>query len=174
MFTIDRHCRIAHRQAADLLGGIQIALHGRRRDKQQVGDVVEAAAGVVGRQQQRIIHLLGQRVERQQIADGVLILGAAQAMQQRQLAGIRLCGGCPVELGLEDRTPPNRTVAASGRGAPAGGIASFAACGLLSPRAPRWRLRDNSGGVEYKSGGFEFGVVAGDTVLSQDRAGRGR
>ncbi len=34
-----------------------------------------------------IVHLLGQRVEREQIADGVLIFGAAQAMQQRQLAG---------------------------------------------------------------------------------------
>ena len=66
--------RRADRQAADRLRRRQIALHQRRRDPQHARDVVEAVAGIVGRQQVGDVH-----VERQQIADGVLILGRDSA-----------------------------------------------------------------------------------------------
>ena len=98
-----RNLRIAHGQAADLGRGIEIALHGGRRDVQQVGDVVEAAGGVVGRQQQRKIHLLGQIVQSQKIADRVAIFGAGQAMQIGQLARIGMGRGRAVELGFQIR-----------------------------------------------------------------------
>jgi hypothetical protein len=72
----DRH--VAHRQPADVPGGGQVALHQRRRDRQHVGDIVESAALVVWREERRCVDL-----ERQQVADGVCVLGAVQPMQGR-------------------------------------------------------------------------------------------
>ena len=98
-----RHRRIADREAADLPRRVEIALHGARRDEQQVGDVVEAAADVVGRQQVVDAHFPRQRVEREQIAHRVAVLGAAQAMRERQLAEMRARGRGAIELGFEER-----------------------------------------------------------------------
>ena len=42
---------IADREAADLAGRAQVALHQRRRERLHVGDVVEAVADRVGRQE---------------------------------------------------------------------------------------------------------------------------
>ena len=69
---------IADGEAADLCGGRDVRLHQRRRHAEHVGDVVEAVARVVARQQRR-------GVDRQieQVADGVGVFGAVQAMQRR-------------------------------------------------------------------------------------------
>ena len=48
---------VADGEPADLARGLEVALHDRRRDEQQLGDVVEAAARVVGRQQQLVVEL---------------------------------------------------------------------------------------------------------------------
>ena len=79
-----RRLRIAERQRADPLGRRQVALEQHRRDAQHVGVVVEPAARIVGRQHRRDVD-----VEREQIAHGVRVLGAIQAMGQRT-AGIRI------------------------------------------------------------------------------------
>ena len=80
---------IADGEPADLLRGVEIPLHDRRRHEEEVGDVVEAARRVVGRQEQRVVDLLRERVDREQIADGVLIFRAAETMDERELAGMR-------------------------------------------------------------------------------------
>ena len=51
--VIDRRQRRADGEPADRLGGREIALHQRRREPQHAGDVVEAVARVVGRQEIR-------------------------------------------------------------------------------------------------------------------------
>ena len=98
-----RHRRIADGEAADLSRRVEIALHVARRDEQQVGDVVEAAADVVRRQQVIDADLTRQRLEGEQIADGVSIFGAAETMRQRQLAEMRTRGFGAVQLGFEER-----------------------------------------------------------------------
>ena len=89
----NRHFRITDGEPADLARRIEISLHRCRRDEQQIRDVVETAADVVGRKQQREIHLFRKRFQREQIANRILVFRPAQAMQQRQCAGIRLCCG---------------------------------------------------------------------------------
>ena len=98
-----RHPGIAHREAADFSRGVQVALHGCRRDEQQIRDVVETAGDVVLWKQRGEVHLLRKRIEREQIANRVLILGTAQPMQQRQRPGIRLRACRAIELGFEER-----------------------------------------------------------------------
>ena len=73
-----RGVALADGQAADFGRRRDVALEQRRRHAQHVGDVVEAVARVVGRQQGRGVH-----VERQQIADRVLVFGAVHAVQRR-------------------------------------------------------------------------------------------
>ena len=67
----------ADRQAADLARGRQILLEQRRRDAQHAGLVVEPVALVVGRQQVGDVH-----VQVQQVADGIAVLGAVQAVHR--------------------------------------------------------------------------------------------
>src|SRR6185503_18605567 len=93
-----RHGRIPYRQAADLNGRIQIPFHGGRRDIQQIGNVVEAAGAVIGRQQDGVVHLLGEVVHGQKIADRVAVFGAGQAVQVRQVARIRVGGRGAVQF----------------------------------------------------------------------------
>ena len=88
--------RIADGHGADLLRGGDVALEQHRRHAQHVGHVVEAEAGVVGRQQRR-----GVDVERQQIADHVLILDPVQPVQRRP-AGVRTGRGITIDGGLEE------------------------------------------------------------------------
>ena len=117
-----RHRRIAHRQAADLGRGIEIALHDHRRNIQQVGDVIEAAARVVGRQQQRVIHLLRQIVERRADRGSRSCIRCASAGAdwegRRDSAWLRLRGRVP----SRDRKRPSRMSPRPGRGIPTGGI----------------------------------------------------
>ena len=109
--------RISEREPADLPRREQVPLHQRRRDRQHLGDVVEAVlVGVVGRQQRPRVD-----VEREQIADGVRVFGAVQAMERRP-AGIRAGRGRAIESGLRARTTNAAAAGFSGRGRPTGGI----------------------------------------------------
>ncbi len=76
-----RRPHVADREPRELLRGADVALHHDRRDEQQVGDVVEAAARVVGGQQQLVVELGGQMIEREEIADRVLVFGAREAAE---------------------------------------------------------------------------------------------
>ena len=107
---------VADGQAADLAGGAQVALHQLRREVLDVGDVVEAGADRVGRQ-------LGVDVdvEAEQVAHRGGVLGAIQALE-RTPAGTRVAAACLSIADFERCRPSPATVAASGRGAPAGGI----------------------------------------------------
>ena len=96
-----RHRGIADGETRDLLRGREIALHDRRRDEEQVRDIVEAALRVVGGQQQLEVHLRGQVLECEQVADGIAVLGPRQPVQLRQRAGVRRGRGGTVELALE-------------------------------------------------------------------------
>ncbi len=74
--------RVADRQRADLARRRQVPLEQHGRNAQRVGDVVEAVCRIVWRKQRGRID-----VEREQVADGVGILGAIQPMHERT-AGI--------------------------------------------------------------------------------------
>ena len=111
---------IADRQAADLLRRRQIALEQRRRDLQHVGDVVEAVARIVGRQQRRDVDVGD--VERQQVAHGVLVFGAVQPVERPVPPGFGCSRARAIERASRARSRQRRTSRASGRGAPAGGI----------------------------------------------------
>ncbi len=82
-------------------GGIQIPLHVDGRNEEQIRNVIETAAGVVGRQKEIEIHLFRQSIEREKIPDRVFVFRAAQAVEQREFSGIRLGRGGAVEFGFE-------------------------------------------------------------------------
>ena len=73
-----RDVRIADREARDLARRRQVLFEQRGRDLQDVGDVVEPVRLIVGREK-------GSRVdvEREQVADGVGVLGPVQAVERR-------------------------------------------------------------------------------------------
>ena len=111
-----RRRAIANREAADLAGGAQVALHQRRRHRLRVGDVVEAVADGVGRQERVDVD-----VDVEQIADGARVFGAVGALE-RTRARIRRRG--PRARSIRDSMLPARSTSAvpSGRLAPGGGI----------------------------------------------------
>ena len=89
--------RVAHGQPADPARRRHVALQQPRSHGQDVGVVVEAVGEIVGRQ-----HRPGIDLQVEQIADGVRVLQTVQAMDGRP-ARVRLCGGGPVEGGLQPR-----------------------------------------------------------------------
>ena len=150
---------------------VEIAFHRGRGNEQQIRDVVEAAADVVRRQQQRIVHLLGQRVDREQIADGVLVLRAAQTMEQRQGAGMRRRGR-GVDPGGFERSG-DRLVGCLVRPRCAG-RRHRARAQLADDLLPQFRVRARlveGGRVDDQPRGFQPRVVTGDAVLREDGGG---
>ena len=87
----------ADREPADLLGRREVAFEQRRR-KLADGDVVEAVAGFVGRQQGTDIDVQGE-----QVADGVAVFGACQPADRRRSSRVGVCSRGAVESGLERR-----------------------------------------------------------------------
>ena len=81
----------ANRQLADLAGGGHVALQERRRQREHIGDVVEAVARIVGRQERSNVDF-----EREQIAHRVGVFGAVQPMNDRA-SWIRVRGAVRVE-----------------------------------------------------------------------------
>ena len=75
----------------------QVPLQVRRRDRQRVGELVEAAVGgfVAGQLRPHV------EIEAEQIADGVVVFRAVQAMDGADSAGVRIGRPRAIELGLE-------------------------------------------------------------------------
>ena len=132
-----RQIRVAHRQPADLPRRRQIALGQHRRHRQHVGDVVEAVAGVVGRQEHPGVDL-----EREQVADGVGVLGPVQTVDGGAPAGVRGDRRSPVEGRFEAGGDPPRTAPRWDAAGPAEASTASGACARPSPTArPRRGVR---------------------------------
>ena len=86
---------IADGERRHLARGAQVAFHQRRRQRLRVGDVVEALADRIGRQQRVDVD-----VERQQILDGARVLDAVEPLE-RAPSGVRPRRGGGVDARLE-------------------------------------------------------------------------
>ena len=102
------------REATDLRGGCDVAIHQRRGHREHVGVVVEAEARHVAWEQRLAVDL-----QRQQVAYDVDILGAIQSVR-RHASRVGCCSAHPVELPLERRDERGDRR-------------------LLGPRAPLWQ-----------------------------------
>ena len=91
-----RSRRITHRQTADLPGRRQVPFGQHRRHRQDIRDVVEPVAGVVGRQQRLAVDL-----ESEEITDGVGVLGPVQPVDSRTPSRVRVGHGDRIERPLE-------------------------------------------------------------------------
>ena len=120
---------VAQRQRRHLAGRAQVAFHQRRREGLRVGDVVEALADGVGRQQRGDVD-----VERQQVLDRAGVLGAVEALEA---ARARRRRAAPPRRRCGSRTPPPCRRARCPRAAwrRPGASSSRAACGSSSPTA---------------------------------------
>ena len=161
--ALQRRLRAAHRQPADLLRRGNVAIEQRRGQVADV-DVVEAVARFVGRQQRP-----GVDVERQQIPDGVLILGAVEAPQRLGAARIRRRRGRLVERRLQ---PRRQRAAVSGRRLRPRRRRHRAGAQLAHRLFPGFGALVHVGDIEplqRQTGGFEPIVVAGHAVLIEHR-----
>ena len=86
-----------------------------------------------GRQQVVDADLARQRLEREQIAHGVPVFGAAETMRQRQLAEMRTRGLGAIELRFEERRHARRRWPRPAAARPAAASTASAACGPPSP-----------------------------------------
>ena len=166
--------RIAHGETADLARRAHVALQQPRRERQHVADVVEAVAGLVGRQQRPAVDFQGQ-----QVADRVGVLQPVEAADDRP-PGIGPRVGRPVELRLE---PGGEAVVGGRFGARPPGRRHLAGAELADHLLPGFRgLADVSDvdPIEIEPAGPQPLVVAGDAVaveqrtLRIDRCGRRR
>jgi hypothetical protein len=153
----------AHGEGGDLPGRGQIALLQRRRHAEHVGDVVEAVGRVVWRQQRRHVD-----VERQQVADGVLVLRAIQPVQHRP-PGI----GTAERLAIERRLQPrHQTVGRLGVRAARPFGRHHARAHLADDLLPQVRvLRDPGqiGRIEGEAARLQPLVVTAHAVAVDDR-----
>src|SRR5262249_112376 len=80
------------RQPAEFRCGGNISLHERRRDLQSTDDVIEAAAGILGRKERSRVNFQGE-----EFSNRIRILGAVHPMDagRRQF---RIRSGSPVEF----------------------------------------------------------------------------
>ena len=164
--------RIAHGETADLARRAHVALQQPRRERQHVADVVEAVAGLVGRQQRPAVDFQGQ-----QVADRVGVLEPVEAADDRP-PGIGPRVGRPVELRLE---PGGEAVVGGRFGARPPGRRHLAGAELADHLLPGFRgLADVSDvdPIEIEPAGPQPLVVAGDAVAVEQRTlridGRGR
>ena len=97
---------VADRRPAHLVGGRDVALQERGGDVEEVRVVVESEAQVVGRQERRRVDL-----QRQQVADGVGVLGPVQPVDRG-----------PAGIGVRLRRPVERRLQPRGRGVVGGGL----------------------------------------------------
>ena len=156
--------RPAERRLRDPCGGAQVALGECRRQGQRIGVVVEAVRRVVGGQQRRI------DVDREQVADGIAVLRAVQAMQGGP-AGVGAVQRGAVQRGLQ---PRHHGVVGRGVRARPSGRGHRAGPELADHRFPDLRVLARPGhveDVESDSGRQRALVVAGEAVALQDGAG---
>ena len=157
--------RSADRETADLLGGRKIALEQARGHPQHAGDVVEAVAAIVGRQQRRDVDL-----EREQVANDVVILAAVEPVEGVGPARVRMRRRSAIELGLQpgrERLVGGGVRPGSGHGRH--GTGPHLAHHLLPDFGMRPDVR-HVHHVEREVGGPEPLVVAGDAVAVEQRA----
>ena len=170
---VDRGRRAADRHAADRPRRRQIALHERLRHPEHAGDVVEAVAGVVGLQE-----VVDVDVQRQQVAHGVAVLGAVEAMERLRAPGI----GRRRPGGVQLRLQPRRDAVVLGlvRARPAD-RRHHGPAQLAHDLLPHVGMAAHVGGieaVERQPGRPDALVVTGDAVAGEQRvrrrAGTGR
>ena len=128
--------RIADRERADAARRAQVAFHQRRRKRLRVGDVVEAVADRVGRQERVDVD-----VDREQRAHRARVLGAIEALE-RPAAGIRIERRGLIEPRFHrgGKRREHRALQDAARSAAAS--CPSAACGSSSPRPRRLARRD--------------------------------
>jgi hypothetical protein len=130
----------SHGQAADLLRRGEVAIQQRGREVAH-RHVIEPATGlVVGKKRRRI------DVERQEVADGVLVLGAVEPSEGVGPAGLRMLGGRAVEGVCEQSD--ERVV--------------------LPPRGTNFSQGRHLACAQFPDGLLPGGRVAGDVLRTQD------
>ena len=157
--------RVADRQAADALGGGEVALEERLRHAEHVPDIVEAVARVVGRQELPAVYLDGQ-----QIADRVRILGAVKAVDGRRAARIDARDRRGVQTG---RQPAGEPLVCSGIRPRPADRRHLARLQLLQHLLPHLRPIRHVRRVhllQVQVCGPQALVVTGDAVPIHDRA----
>ncbi len=142
-------------------------MHGR--DGKHVGEVVETAVGRVVAGKQRL-HV---EVEIEEIADGVVVFGAIEAMHGTDSAGIRVRRPCLIDLVFE-----RRGHYAIGRGIGARHLRRRHCAGAELGYDLFQHLCVGSGfgeieRIEGEAGSVQFLVVAGDAVFVEEGAGSG-
>ncbi len=136
--------RAAHREPRDGAGGGEVALHERLRHAEDAADVVEAEARVVGGEE-----VVGVEVDGQQVAHGVAVLGAVEAVEGGGAPGVAGGGPVGVELALE---PVEEAVEVGGRGPGPPGRGHDAAPQLADDPLPLGRVAADVGEVEGVEG----------------------
>ena len=145
----------------------QIAFEMGRRDRERIREVVEAAIrGFVARQQR--LHVEAQRIEREQVAHGVAVFGAIEAVDCADSPWIRIRDPRAIDFRLEPArdgvirgavgTRPPRRRHRAGAELRDDALPHFCVCS---------RSRDVDR-VEHQPGGAKLLVVAGDAVLIED------
>ncbi len=168
----DANLGIADGERAHLAGGADVSLQQHRRNAQHVGDVVEPVGRVVGRQQRGRVDL-----QRQQVADGVGVLGAVEPVHELA-ARIGTRGGGPVQRGAQ---PADQPLARGAVGLRNALRRHHAHAHLADHLLPDVRCLGRLGEIqafERQTAGLGAGVMAGDAVLldggAVGRSGRGR
>ena len=164
--TVDLSCgrqaAISQRQRADTLRGRQVAFEQHRRHAEHVGVVVEARAGIVRRQHRGDVD-----VEREQIANGIGVLGAIQPVHERP-TGIR---SCPRRC-IERRDQRRQQLVALGDVRPwHSRRRHHAGADFADYLFPDVRMRGDVGklrAIERQPAGFQLVVVTGDAVGGDD------
>ena len=163
---LDRRARQrpAQRLARDFLRGRHVPIEQCRRNRQHIGDVVEPVLiGIVGGQQRADVDL-----DAEEIADGVRVLGAVQAVHRRT-AGIHVRRRPRDRAPIPVRVTNATAAAASGRGRPAGGIEPVRSFrdDLFPLAGVRANLR-HVDGVQRQPRRLEPLVMARDAVSGQE------
>ena len=154
--------RVADREARDGAANRHVTFDQDRGHRKDIADIVKTIAGVVDRE-----GVTRFDVEREQVADGVRVFVAIQAVDGG-MAGVRMGGGGSVELGFE----------VGGEGFLRGGIGvrdaerrhllRFDFPEHLFPEAGIARNVGEVEALERQAGGFEFVVVAALAILLRE------
>ncbi len=158
------------REPRDLASHRHVALQVGGRNREDIGEIVEAAVrGVVSGQQR--FHV---EVEREQVANRVAVFGAIEAMDRGDPAGIRSGRPRPIDVVLQRG---RHRVIGGGIGTRPSGRRHRPGSKLGDHLFPDLRIRAGPCHVqvvERKSGGTESLVVAADAVGVEDRLRGGR
>ena len=113
--------RHADCEARDLSRRGEIAFEMRGGDREDIRKIIEAAVGgfVAGEQ---CLHIKRLRVQREEIAHGVAVLRAVEAMDRADAARHRRRTPCSIDVRFKPRGDRVQRLLRSGRGRPAGGI----------------------------------------------------